>query len=128
VCWFCSAVAVKKTICCGFFNGTRGNPLYQKKSSVSTFSPFVWPFSGVSAVTRLNVLVRVKLSGTCLFLADVARFHVFAHRLAAFWRFCCNTGQRTCPCQVTRRLPVFARHRPFPRFRPSLSRFQAFLL
>jgi hypothetical protein len=60
--------------------------------------------------------------------ADVARFHVFAYRLAMFRCFRCNTGQRTCPRQVKRRLPVFARRHPFPRFRPSLSRFYVFPL
>jgi hypothetical protein len=52
---------------------------------------------------------------------SVARFHVFAHRLAFFGRFRCNTGQRTCPHHVKQRLPVFARPRPFPQFLPSLA-------
>jgi hypothetical protein len=69
------------------------------------------------------------LSDACPFSPDVARFYVFAHHLAVFRRFRCNTGQRLCPCQVkNRRLPVFARHRTFPCFRPSLSRFQVFPL
>jgi hypothetical protein len=131
------------------------------------FSPIAQQFLGVSAVTRGNVRVPVKLSDACPFSADVARFHVFAHRLAflrvfarkqgivcvpiklsdacsftpdvarfhvfalhlaIFMRFRCNTGQHTCPCQVMRRLPVFARRCPFPRFRPSISHFQVFSL
>jgi hypothetical protein len=75
-----------------------------------------------------NLRVRVKLIGACPFLPDVTRFHVFDHCLAAFRRFRCKTGQRTSPRQVKRRLPVFAGHRPYPCFCPSLSRFQVFPL
>jgi hypothetical protein len=99
---------------------------FRSSSPVSTFSPIVYPFLGVFAVTRGNVCVRVKLSDACPFSPDVARFHVFAHRLAVFRRFYYNTGQCTWPRHVKRHLPIFAQHRPFPRFRPSLSRFQVF--
>jgi hypothetical protein len=83
---------------------------------------------GVSAVTRGNVCVPFTLRDAFLFSPDVAHFHVFALRLAVFRRFCCNTGQRTCARHVKRCLPVFSRHCPSPRFRPSLSHFQAFPL
>jgi hypothetical protein len=73
----------------------------------------------VFARRRLFPCVRVKLSDACPFTSDVARFHISAHRLAVFRRFCCNTGQYTCHLHVKRRLPVFARRRPFPRFCPT---------
>jgi hypothetical protein len=50
----------------------------------------------------------------------------FCHRLAVFSRFRFNTRKRTCPCHVKRRLPIFARRHPFPRFRPSLAVFRRF--
>jgi hypothetical protein len=43
---------------------------------------------------------RVTLGDAFPFSPDVARFHVFAHPLAIFKRFRCNTGQRMCPRQV----------------------------
>jgi hypothetical protein len=109
--------------------GQRTCPRHDKgRLPVSMFSPIAYPISGVSAVTRGNVRVHVKLSVACPFLPDVARFHVFAHRLAICRRFRCNTGQSTCPCHFKRRLPIFARRRLFLCFHPSLSRFQAFPL
>jgi hypothetical protein len=80
---------------------------FRPTSPVSTFSALFSRFSGVSAVTRGNVHVCVKLSYACPFLPDVARFHVFAHRLDVFGHFRFNMGQRWCPRQVKRRLPVF---------------------
>jgi hypothetical protein len=95
-------------------------------SPVSTFSPFAYPLLGISAVTRGNVRVHVKLSDACPFSPDVACIHVFALRLAVLRRFYCNTGQHSCPHQVKRQLPFFARRRPLACFRPALRRFQRF--
>jgi hypothetical protein len=50
------------------------------KSPVSTFTPIVKPFLGVSAVIRGTERVVDKFSDACPFLPEVARFHVFAHR------------------------------------------------
>jgi hypothetical protein len=63
-----------------------------------------------------------------MFMPNIARFHVFALRLAVSRRFHCNMGQRMGLRQVMRRLPVFARRRQFPRFCPLFSHFQAFPL
>jgi hypothetical protein len=95
---------------------------------IPTFSPIADMFLGVSAVTRGNVRVPATLSDACPFSPDVARFHVFAHHLAVFRRFCCNTEHHTCPRHVKQHIPVFAQRRLFPRFRPLLSHFQAFPL
>jgi hypothetical protein len=82
--------------------------------------------SGISAITWGNIRVRIKLSDACPFSPDVARFHVFALRLAVFKCFRYNTGHRTSLRQVKRHLNVFDRRRPFPHVRPSrvFSRFR----
>jgi hypothetical protein len=102
-------------------------PIFARRRPFPCFRPSLAAFKR-SAVTQGNVRGRVKLSDPCPFSLDVAHFHIFALCLAIFRSFRCNTGQRMCPRQVKRRLPVFAERRSFPRFRPSLSRFQAFPL
>jgi hypothetical protein len=126
---FAHRLAVFRRFCCN--TGQRTCPRQVKRpllclrqtSTVSTFSPFVQPFLGVSVVTWGNIRVCVKLSDTCLFSPDVACFHIFAFRLAVFRHFRCHTWQHLCPRQIKRCLPIFARRRPFPCFRPSFGYF-----
>jgi hypothetical protein len=89
---------------------------FRPTSPVSTFFPINKAFSSVFTITRSNVRVGVTLGDAFPFSPDVARFNVFALHLAVFRRFRCNPGQSTCPRQVKRRLPFFARRRPFPCF------------
>jgi hypothetical protein len=51
------------------------------------FRPSLSPFSGVSAVTRCKVRVRVKLSDACPFSPDACPFPIFRQSLTLFQAF-----------------------------------------